>query len=192
MEPLATFLVQRREAMGFGVRELCRKTESRDCVAETISPTYYSRLERGGVGHCEMDKVSFDKLWALGVVLLVSPLVLFAMSRGIDPELFERLWAVCDSSSGIEFGMFVRRRRQDLELSLRQACALSEQTPFHISMGFWSQFETNFREQSGKLSGEKLVGIGMVLDVDPLLLYVLSREMPDRYLSKKNRDLLFS
>ena len=47
-------------------------------------------------------------------------------------------------------------------------------------------------EMSERLSAEKLWTLGRVFDVDPLLMYVISRGIDPRYLSSASRDRLFS
>lgn len=192
LESFGNHLYRLRSNLQLSIRELCRHTERRDVIPETISPTYYSRLERGGTVYCCVEKTSIDKIWALGVVLKANPLDLFCRSRGLDLDLAASRYQVFDSLNDHSFGLFLRNRRNELGLSLRSACELTENTDFKVSIGYWSQFETDFREQSSKISGDKLLGVAYALNTDPLLLYVLSRKLPARYLLKKNRDMLFS
>lgn len=188
MSEFSAFLKSRRMALNLGLRELCRLTE-KPFVPEPVSPTYYSRLENdGGIGgYAKMANVSIDKLWAIGVGLHVSPLLLFSLSRGLAMREFSVV-----NSDPMEIGPFLRKRRHEMGLSIRESCSRAEKAGYPISMGFWSQFETNFRGQSSKISGDKLWSIGCALDVDPLLLYVLSRNIDPRFLNIGPRQRLFS
>lgn len=179
----------RRLELGLGIRETARHTEMPYIPHPIKSPIYISRIEAGGNKHMPTESVTIDKTWALGCALRMDPLELFLLSRGHEDLVpFVSSFSVRDCEPQA-FGQFVHNRRRDLGLSMRDAA--NKATAWYISVGYWSQMETDFRECTTKISGEKLWGMGIVLDVDPLLLYVLSRKMDARYLKSSARDLLF-
>ena len=189
----AKVLRSRREELKLGIRELARATE-KPCVPQPIkSAIYISRLENKVVEEMRADAISIDKLWALGVALQVSPLVLFASSRNMS-ELMDAIPTFmlrdCDA---VPFSNFLLKRRNGLDLTLRnvEESALS-MSPWPISTGYLSQLETDDDGVSARVSAEKLWTLGRVLDVDPLLMYVMSRNIDTRYLSATSRDRLFS
>jgi transcriptional regulator with XRE-family HTH domain len=189
----AQVLRHRREDLKLGVRELARATEKPWVPHPIKSAIYISRLENRVEEEMRADAVSIDKLWALGVALQVSPLVLFASSRDM-PELMNVISTFalreCEPTP---FHIFLHARRKGLNLTLRgvEEAAISC-SPWPISVGYLSQLETNVIELSERLSAEKLWTMGRVLDVDPLLMYVMSRHVDTRYLSAASRDRLFS
>jgi len=181
---------ERRLGLGLGVREAARLTTQSFVPSPIKSAVYISRLEEGRSADMPVDSVTIDKMWGLGTVLRINPFELFLRSRGRE-DLVPLLakFSIRDCS-GTDFGHFVRSRRADLDLSMREASALAR--PWTISTGYWSQMETDFRNCTSKISGDKLWGIGVALDIDPLLLYVLSRSIDTRYLNATSRDRLFS
>lgn len=189
----AEVLRSRREELKLGVRELARATEKPYVPQPIKSAIYISRLENKVVEEMRADAISIDKLWALGVALRVSPLVLFSSSRGM-PELLDPVSRFtlrdCEYSP---FSSFLKAKRNGLDLTLlgveEKSIAVS---PWSISTGYLSQLETNVDDLSERLSAEKLWTLGRVLDIDPLLMYVLSRGVDPRYLSSASRDRLFS
>lgn len=189
----AEVLRSRREELKLGVRELARATEKPWVPQPIKSAIYISRLENKVVEEMRADAISIDKLWALGVALRVSPLVLLASSRDI-PSLLDNIskFALRDCDP-VPFSSFLKARRSGLDLTLlgveEKSLAVS---PWSISTGYLSQLETNVDDLSERLSAEKLWTLGRVYDVDPLLMYVLSRGIDPRYLSSVSRDRLFS
>ena len=182
----------RREELKLGVRELARLTELGPIPKPIKSAIYISRLENKVVEEMRADAVSIDKLWALGVALQMSPLVLFASSRAM-PELVGQIPSFmireCDP---IHFSLFLKGRRDGLGLSLRKVEELAlSMSPRPISSGYLSQLETDDDQLPERLSAEKLWTLGRVFDVDPLLMYVLSRHVDPMYLSASSRDGLF-
>lgn len=183
----------RREQLGLGVRGCARATE-KDYVPFPIkSPIYISRLENRVDEEQRADAVSIDKLWALGVALEIHPLILLASSRNMA-ELIDQIptFALreCDPCN---FSHFLRCRRNALEMTLREVEAQSGSlSPWTISMGYLSQLEGAGHDHASTVSAEKLWTLGRVYDIDPLLMYVLSRGIDQRYLKAASRDRLFS
>jgi transcriptional regulator with XRE-family HTH domain len=180
-----------------GIRELCRQSERSPYVSSPLSPAYLSRLERK-TGEIDPEKVGIDTLWALGVSLEVDPLLLFVLSR---PQLSsvllrrdkrEALFDVWDVPDG-PLGGYLRSRRHHLGLSIAEVshAATKQHACFGISAGFLSQVETDFRGMSGTVSGEKLWALGVVLRVDPMGLYVLSRHLGSGLILRRHRLFLF-
>lgn len=182
-------LRKRREELGMSIRELSRRSEGRPELMEYINPTYYCRIEMESSPYVVVANTTIDKFWTIGSLLRISPLLLFVLSRKLDPTEADRSFSIRDSWP-IEFGQFIKERRKKLNLSLREISLLSEKYHTKISVGFLSQLETNLREQSSKVSGDKIWILGCILDVDPLLLYVLSRKFDSKYLTAVNRDKL--
>lgn len=183
----------RREQLKQGVRETARMTMRPFVPQPILSPVYISRLENKVVEELRADAVSIDKLWALGVALRMQPLVLFAESRGM-PELMDKFDGfVLRDCEACHLSVFLRGLRHGLGLTLRQVEARSNSvSPWGICTGYLSQLETNDQGLSERVQAEKLWALGLVLGVDPLLLYVLSRKIDARYLSSRSRDRLFS
>lgn len=189
---LANILRRRREELGLGIRETARLTDRPYVPSPIKSPVYISRLENKVEEELRAEAVSIDKLWALGVALRVSPLMLFAHSRNI-PELIDFIPAFalreCEPCS---FSHFLRTRRQGLELKMRHVEENSlGLSPWTISTPYLSQLETDDDGLSERVQAEKLWTLGRVLDVDPLLMYVLSRKIDTRYLRAASRNILF-
>jgi len=181
---------ERRVGLGLGVRETARLTTQSFVPSPIKSAVYISRLEEGRSADMPVDSVTIDKMWGLGTVLLINPFELFLRSRGREDLMASLSRFTVRDCTEKDFGNFVRGRRAFLDLSMREASALS--VPWSVSTGYWSQMETDFRSCAAKISGEKLWGIAVALDVDPLLLYVLSRNIDPRYLNSASRDRLFS
>ena len=186
------FLQSRRQTLDLGIRELCRKT---DRLPFPVSASYLSRLESGT--SIDVSKVSLDVLWSLGVELQTDPLKLFALANGLDRfvEVSARdtLFSIRDVGADT-LGSYLKARRHQLNLGLRELSSLIDRNPsaaFPLSPGFLSQVENNMRDQSARVSGEKLWSLGVVLGVDPLCLFVLSRGLDPRYLQAASRDRLF-
>lgn len=175
--------------LGLGVRETARKTVSPFVPSPIKSAVYISRLESGNSEEMPVESVTIDKMWALGTVLLVNPFELFLSSRDKEYLLPELSRVTIRECAPALFGDFLRARRADLGLSIREASERA--TPWDVSLGYWSQMETDFRHCSSKISGEKLWSIGTALGIDPLLLYVLSRGIDARYLNAISRERLF-
>lgn len=186
-------LRDRREKLGLGVRGLARATEKPYVPFPIKSPIYISRLENKVVEEQRADAVSIDKLWALGVGLEMQPMILFAYSRNM-PELVDQIAAFtireCDP---IPFNVFLRNRRAALGLTLREVEAKSATlSPWGISLGYLSQLENDDDKLPERISAEKIWSLARMYDVDPLLMYVLSRHIEPRFLSARSRDRLFS
>jgi len=189
----AEVLRSRREELKLGVRELARATEKPWVPQPIKSAIYISRLENKVVEEMRAEAISIDKLWALGVALQVSPLVLLASSRNM-PSLLDVVstFALRDCAP-VPFSSFLKDRRNGLDLTLLGVEEMSlSVSPWSISTGYLSQLETNVDDLSERLSAEKLWTLGRVFDVDPLLMYVLSRGIDPMYLSSASRDRLFS
>ncbi|KAA0888812.1 helix-turn-helix domain-containing protein [Oryzomonas rubra] len=180
---------KRRLDLGLGVREMCRATERSHIPSPIKSAVYISRLEADDQKDMKVESASIDKLWAMGAVLQISPLILFLESRD-RTDLLEQIpkFAIrkCEPTT---FMHFIRSVREQLRYSLRDMVKAA--VPWGVSVGYWSQLE-NDPESGPTTSGEKLWSLGVALDVDPLLLYVLSRNMDVRYLNPDSRDRLFS
>ena len=181
---------ERRVGLGLGVREAARLTTQPFVPSPIKSAVYISRLEDGSSTDMPVASVTIDKMWGLGVVLHINPFELFLSSRKREDLVSSLSRFTVRDCTERDFGNFVRGRRAFLDLSMREASALS--VPWSVSTGYWSQMETDFRDCAGKISGEKLWGIAVALDVDPLLLYVLSRKIDPRYLNSVSRDRLFA
>jgi len=181
---------ERRVGLGLGVREAARLTTQPFVPSPIKSAVYISRLEDGSSTDMPVASVTIDKMWGLGVVLHINPFELFLSSRKREDLVASLSRFTVRDCTERDFGNFVRGRRAFLNLSMREASALS--VPWSVSTGYWSQMETDFRDCAGKISGEKLWGIAVALDVDPLLLYVLSRKIDPRYLNSVSRDRLFA
>ena len=182
---------ERREKLRLGVRGAARLTEKPFVPFPIKSAIYISRLENRIDEEMRAEAVSIDKLWALGVALQVSPLVLFASSR-IMPDLIDQIpLFACRECDPVHFSKFLLVRRGDMTLRKVEDSALSV-SPWPISIGYLSQLETDDEGVSERVSAEKLWTLGRIYDVDPLLLYVLSRKIDPRFLSATSRDRLFS
>lgn len=180
----------RRLDLKLGVREVARKTEQAYIPSPIKSAIYISRIEAGDSKYMGIDSVTIDKTWALGCVLSLDPFELFLLSRDRADLVRPLLTFAIRECLVNSFGDFIRSRRNELKLSLRESA--EQARDWYISAGYWSQMETDFRDCTSKISGDKLWGMGTVLDVDPGLLYVLSRKMDPRYLKAASRDRLFS
>ena len=197
---LGTFLGGLRKDENLGLRELCGRVQKHRLVKDPISPAYLSRLERGGADHILVDKVSLDKLWGVGVALQVCPLLLFVLSRPSISRAFlsevsrDKMFDVFDVPDA-GFGLYLRTRRHDLSFTLGDVSLMSKGSAaeeFWISPSFLSQVETDHRGMSSRISGEKLWSLGVVLRVDPLALFVLSRNLDAGLHERKRRRSLFS
>lgn len=190
---LSNMIRERRLELGLGIRETARQTE-RPFVPHPIrSAVYLSRIENKIVEEMRAEAVSIDKLWAIGVALRLQPLAMFAVSRSM-PELLDLVpnFALRDGVAG-SFGEFLRNRRKELDFSMRTFIEeASRLSPWPISAPYLSQLETDFEGISERVQAEKLWSIGRVLNVDPLLLYVLSRKIDNRYLRYSFRNSLFT
>lgn len=195
---LGRVVSNRRHDARVGIRELCRISEQSPLVAVPLSPAYVSRIERE-TGEVDLAKVGIDTLWALGVSLQLDPLALFVMSRPDLPEVLlsrerrESLFKIWDVPE-VPLGEFLRSRRHSLGLSISEISFSAGNTPFAcfgISSGFLSQVETDFRGMSKTVSGDKLWALGVVLGVDPLALYALSRGLDQGMNLRRHRLFLF-
>lgn len=194
---LGNVLAERRMESNIGIRELCRAIEASH-ISGPVSPSYLSRIERDS-GEIESDHVSIDTLWSLGVAMEIDPLLLFVLSRPdlsdrlLNREIREKLFLTWDVPD-VPLGVFLRARRHDLGITMSEVEILSHRAPhatFGISTGFLSQVETDFRGASAKISGDKLWALGVVLRVDPLALFVLSRRLGSGLVLRRHRLFLF-
>lgn len=182
----------RRLALGLGIRETARLTEKSFVPHPIKSAVYLSRIENKVIEEMRAEAVSIDKLWAIGVALRLQPLAMFAISRNLpELEAFINSFAVREIEP-TSFCLYLRGRRKDLRFTLNDVAEKSRfLSPWDISPNYLSQLET-IDTMAERLQGEKLWAIGRVLDVDPLLLYVLARKIEPRYLSAASRDRLFT
>lgn len=190
---LSDMIRERRLELGFGIREAARHTERLFVPQPIRSAIYLTRIEQKIVEEMRAEAVSIDKLWAIGVALRLQPLKMFAVSRNM-PQLLDLIptFALRDGVAG-SFGDFLRNRRKKLSLCMRDVVEEADRvSPWPISAPYLSQLETNFEGVSERVQAEKLWSLGRVLDVDPLLLYVLSRKIDDRYLRYSFRNSLFT
>ncbi|MDD2319665.1 MAG: hypothetical protein PHO83_06420 [Geobacteraceae bacterium] len=197
MNNLGSALLKSRTRLDLGVRELCSRSARNAGISEPISPAYYSRLERGI--DVDPEKLSIDKCWSLGLVLQVDPLYLFVLSR----SAIDRRFLVADERAKIfpivtveptTLSDLLSNRRQEMCLGLRELAEKLNKNPiaaFPLSPGFLSQIETDFRGVSSVVSGDKLWALGVMLEVDPLLLYVVSRGLDPTLLDPSRRRALF-
>jgi len=186
-------LRDRREKLGLGVRACARATEKSYVPFPIKSAIYISRLENKVEEEQRADAVSIDKLWALGVALEMQPMILFAYSRSM-PDLVDQINSFalreCDA---VAFNVFLKARRLAFDLTLREVeSKISSLSPWGMSAGYLSQLETNDQDLAERISAEKLWALGRMYDVDPLLMYVLSRRVEPRFLKASSRDRLFS
>lgn len=86
-ETLGQFLRRRREELGLGLREVCRLSEKNPNCGRKLSSGYYARVETEDPT-VNVDKITMDFFWAVGVVLEVDPLKLFVLSRPEIPRRF--------------------------------------------------------------------------------------------------------
>lgn len=189
---LAQVIKDRRTKLGLGVRGCARATEKPWVPFPIKSAIYISRLENKVEEEQRADAVSIDKLWALGVALEMQPLILFAYSRSM-PELVDQIpffgLRECDPAS---FYQFLVDTRKSLKLTLRDVEEKSASCPWKISTGYLCQLEDGSSDHYTTVSAEKLWTLGRIYDVDPLLMYVLSRGIDPRYLKATSRDRMFS
>jgi transcriptional regulator with XRE-family HTH domain len=183
-----------REKMGLGQRELCRIAESVPKLSHTISVAYYNQIENDDE-NLIVSKIGIDRLWAIGYALKINPNSLFAITRRIEniPDFKIKECKQRDLST------FVRSRREELGLTLRDAAELIKTTmskeilgdELTISSPYLSQIENNTGLDITKIEGNPFWALGVGYGVDPLLFYVLSRGL-DRKLSKhEERKKLF-
>jgi len=189
----AKVLRSRREGLKMGVRELARATDKPWVPFPIKSPIYISRLENKVVEEMRAEAISIDKLWALGVALNVSPLVLLASSRAIPALLDAISYFGIRDCEPMSFSGFLKWQRTAQKMTLKDVeTAAGSSSPWPVSTGYLCQLENNDDGVAARVSAEKLWAIGRVLNVDPLLMYVLSRSVDPRYLSASSRDRLFS
>ena len=179
----------RRLDLGLGVREAARLTVKPFIPSPIKSAVYISRLEAGHSAEMPVESVTIDKMWALGSVLSINPFELFLRSRDVEYLLPEMARCEVRECEAVLFGDLLRSRRAELGLSMREAA--ERVTLWDVSLGYWSQMETDFRGYSAKVSGERLWSVGIALGIDPLLLYVVSRGVDARYLNAESRERLF-
>lgn len=127
---------ERRLDLGLGVRETARLTVQPFVPSPIKSAVYISRLEEGRSTDMPVDSVTIDKMWGLGVVLRLNPFELFLRSRGREDLVASLPRFKIRNCSDKDFGHFVRCRRADLNLSMREVAALS--IPWSVSTGYWS------------------------------------------------------
>lgn len=82
-----------------------------------------------------------------------------------------------------------------MDLGVREMADKLSKNPvatYGLSPGFLSQIENNFRGLAAVVSGEKLWALGVMLGIDPLLLYVVSRGLDQSLLVGSKRRTLFT
>lgn len=84
---LGKIVNEARMRKGLSTRELCRAIEHNRLCGRTISAAYLSQVETGS-DKVQRDKISFDFLWAISVVLELDPVTLFVISR---PEISQNM-----------------------------------------------------------------------------------------------------
>lgn len=85
METLGQFLCRRRKELGLGVREMCRLSEKNELAGRPLTSGWYSRIETDDPT-VNLEKVTMDFFWAVGVILRVDPVKLFVMARPNIPQ----------------------------------------------------------------------------------------------------------
>lgn len=93
-------------------------------------------------------------------------------------------------------GKFIQEARKKKGYSIREVCRKIEESGVagvSVSPAYFSQVETGNGINSDKVSMDFFWAVGVILEVDPLTLFVLSRPLiPQRYVEAKNRKLLFN
>jgi len=138
-------------------------------------------------------------LWGLGVALSVCPLALFVLSRPVIDLAYaaeaerRKLFATLDVPDSVSLSSYLRQLRESKMMSLSEVSRVAFQAPAHfgVSPGFLSQLETNHRNVSTIVSGDKLWALGVVYGVDPLGLFVMSRGIDAKYREHAKRLSLF-
>jgi hypothetical protein len=157
-------------------------------------------LENDRTGY-DCSHLGAEKLWSLGICFGTSPLELFVLSRGLPlpTNLMEfcRQAFLLRSADRLEsLGSFVRNRRLFFGSSATQLIndAARDMWSFGyaITNGFWSQIEHGHEDREQTISIESLWFFGIALKVCPLLLFALSRNLPEYFLSEDNRKRVFS
>lgn len=102
---------------------------------------------------------------------------------------------VRNSQEPSELGRYLKARREELGLGIREVTRLSDlklkACGARLSPGYVSQVESGWADPE-KVSGDFLWAIGIVLEVSLELLWVLARPKIDRrYLSASERRKVF-
>ncbi|AJF08274.1 helix-turn-helix domain-containing protein [Geoalkalibacter subterraneus] len=82
--PLGEYLKKIRLEKDIGLRELCDLIEKDPRCGVSVSPSYYSQIETGN--NLRLEKITFDKIWAIAIVLGIDPIGLFILSRPQIPQ----------------------------------------------------------------------------------------------------------
>ena len=91
-------------------------------------------------------------------------------------------------------GEFIKKQREKKDLGVRELCRVAERSTSSgrsISPGYYSQVE-NGKVFPSKITMDFFWAIGVVLEIDPLKLFVLSRmAIPERLQEGEARDRIF-
>lgn len=188
----AMFLRARRQELGLGVRETTSLTCGEHVPYPIRTPNYISRIENYNIDSLRPDHVSIDKLWALGFALKCNPLKLFAYSRN-KQELEQEInsFNFKNASKTTTFESYILGVKNAMNLTIHEVSELSRKvSPWSISQPYFSQITTDAKDK-GKVQAEILWAIGSALSIDPLLLYVLSRDLNVSLREYKTRNALF-
>lgn len=96
-------------------------------------------------------------------------------------------------------GQFLKQQREAAGMSMREMCRMTSKMPdcgkpISETAGYYSRVENDDPGiDPEKIGLDFLWAIGVVLRVDPLKLFVLSRKgiIPQRLVDKKERDKIF-
>ena len=90
---------------------------------------------------------------------------------------------------------FLREQREKIGLGVRDIVRKIDKHPLayvKVSAPFLYQLETNFRDQADKVGMDILWSLGVVLRVDPMKLFLISRRQIDRkFIDPEVRDSFF-
>ena len=184
----------RREKLGLGVRELCRLVKTSPKLARTISSAYYSQIE-GDSEKIIVSEIGIDKLWSIGYALKINPNSLFAITRRIESV---PIFSIKDCKTR-DLSHFLRTRREELGFNFRETSDLIKtkmssdllKNKMKISPAYLNQIENKTKIDISKIEANRFWVLGVVYDVDPLLLYVLSRGLDHKLTKCAERHKLF-
>lgn len=94
-------------------------------------------------------------------------------------------------------GDYLYKVRRDRDISIRELCRLIEKNPAAgttVSNAYYSQVETGSEKvKPEKISFDFFWAVASVLKVDPVHLFILSRQaIPQEYIERRKRDFLFN
>lgn len=97
--------------------------------------------------------------------------------------------------SNYQLGEVLRQARQAKDLGVRELCRVIERNPntgLKVSYSYYSQVENGANLRPEKISMDFFWAVGIVLGIDPLKLFVLSRpQIPRDFVDAKKRDRFF-